>query len=667
MPLFSEDVTAVYNPDTLKFLLQEMSRGTIIADRYEVIEELGRGGMGTVYKVFDKKIKEKIALKLIRPEIALNEQTIERFQNELRTARKIVHKNVCRMYDLGEDNNLHFITMEYISGRDLKQMIRMTKQLNIGTAVAIAKQVCEGLLESHRLGVVHRDLKPQNIMIDNDGSVRIMDFGIARSLYTTGVTATGVLIGTPEYMAPEQAEAKDVDQRTDIYALGAILFEMVTGEVPFSGDTPISIAIKHKQEEPRDPREINAQIPEDLSQVILKCLEKNKEDRYPTAADLFRDLSNIEQGIPTIERVIPKRKSDTSKEITVTFSPKKILIPAAVILIAAALGLAGWQIFFKKDNSPPSQGFMVSGKSRPAAFSEESRKPSDKKEKKHVDLTTIPQPPQVSPNLKFEVPDKMEVISSLVKGLTSDEKYNYGDAKTLLQYLRLGASGIIVALPPQYLDRIGDYLDYLEKTSEGTHVFKNQWQTISEKVKRAQESAQQGKAEEAKKYFGEAQTEFEHFFKRIEIKNETDSLRIAVKEKEKEKEAISSKPNKGETLLYSLASSTIKNADEAYSNKEFTKSKILYKLSGEILSLSDQCRDERGCAAALKRLVDTKWEKAKTIGEDKIKSSVLIESSKLIGLGGNYYKKGDYKKTAEHYIESAVLLEQAIQNSLKYE
>ena len=351
MPLLAEDVTAVYNPDTLKFLLQEMSRGTIIADRYEVIEELGRGGMGTVYKVFDKKIKEKIALKIIRPEIALNEHTIERFQNELRIARKIIHKNVCRMFDLGEDKNLHFITMEYISGRDLKQMIRMTKQLNVGTAVTIAKQVCEGLAESHRLGVVHRDLKPQNIMIDNEGSVRIMDFGIARSLYTTGVTATGVLIGTPEYMAPEQAEAKEVDQRTDIYALGAILFEMVTGEVPFSGDTPISIAIKHKQEGPRDPREINAQIPEDLSQVILKCLEKNKEDRYQTAAELIKDLSNIEQGIPTIERIIPKRKSDTSKEITVTFSPKKIVIPAAIIIFAVAVGLAGWQIFFKKDRS----------------------------------------------------------------------------------------------------------------------------------------------------------------------------------------------------------------------------------------------------------------------------------------------------------------------------
>jgi len=153
------------------------------------------------------------------------------------------------MYDLNKEEGSHYITMEYVAGEDLKSMIRMMGQLSSGKTIFIAKQVCDGLIEAHRLGVVHRDLKPQNIMIDKDGNTRIMDFGIARSLKTEGISAAGVMIGTPEYMSPEQVEGKDVDQRSDIYSLGAILYEMVTGRVPFEGDTPFTIGMKHKGEE----------------------------------------------------------------------------------------------------------------------------------------------------------------------------------------------------------------------------------------------------------------------------------------------------------------------------------------------------------------------------------------------------------------------------------
>ncbi|MCJ7679167.1 MAG: serine/threonine protein kinase, partial [Candidatus Aminicenantes bacterium] len=343
MPLTLDGETAAYDPESIKTLFRDIKTGTTFSDRYEVIDELGKGGMGAVYKVYDKKIKEKIALKLIRPEIALNEKTAERFRNEIKLARRITHRNVCRMYDLGEDGPSLYITMEYISGQDLRNMLRMTPHFSVGTAVNIAKQVCQGLVESHRLGVVHRDLKPQNIMIDTEGSVKIMDFGIARSLRTSSVTATGVLIGTPDYMSPEQAEGKDVDERTDIYSLGVILFEMVTKKVPFTGETALSVALKHKTEAPEHPAALNTAVSPELNRIILKCLEKDKNKRYAGAAELLDDLSGVEQGIPTIEKIIPVQKPRTSSEITVILQPRKYIIPVFVGLILISLVLVFWK------------------------------------------------------------------------------------------------------------------------------------------------------------------------------------------------------------------------------------------------------------------------------------------------------------------------------------
>jgi serine/threonine-protein kinase len=252
--------------------------------------------MGRVYKVIDTKVKEKVALKLIKPEIALDKETVERFSNELKLARKIRHKNVCGMFDIGEAEGAHFITMEYVPGEDLKTMILMSTGLTIGTVLSIGKQICQGLGEAHSLGVVHRDLKPSNIIIDKEGNARIMDFGIARSLKSKGITGTGVMIGTPEYMSPEQVEGKEADRRADIYALGVILYEMVTGRLPFEGDTPLSIALKQKTEAPRDPRIFNVQVPLDLSHVILKCMEKDRAKRYQSAEEVVSELDKIEKG-----------------------------------------------------------------------------------------------------------------------------------------------------------------------------------------------------------------------------------------------------------------------------------------------------------------------------------------------------------------------------------
>jgi len=347
----SEEISA-RPTETLETPKEELTTGSTFAGRYQIIEELGKGGMGKVYKAQDTDLKEKVAIKLLKPEIAADKKTIERFRNELKFARKIRHKNVCQMYDLNKEEGAHYITMEYVAGEDLKSMIRMMGQLSSGKTIFIAKQVCEGLAEAHRLGVVHRDLKPQNIMIDKDGNARIMDFGIARSLKTKGITATGVMIGTPEYMSPEQVEGKDVDQRSDIYSLGVILYEMVTGRVPFEGDTPFTIGMKHKGEEPKDPKELNTQLPEDLNLIILRCLEKDREKRYQSAGEVRAELTRIEKGIPTTEIEIPKRKPLTSREITVTFGLKKLFIPALVVVALIIAAVVIWQLLPKKEAIP---------------------------------------------------------------------------------------------------------------------------------------------------------------------------------------------------------------------------------------------------------------------------------------------------------------------------
>jgi len=313
--------------ETLQTAVRDLTTGSTFAGRYQIIEELGKGGMGRVYKVFDTEIKEKIALKLLKPEIGIDQEMIERFRNELKLARKISQRNVCRMHDLNREEGAYYITMEYVGGEDLKRLIRKVGQMSTGKTISIAKQVCEGLAEAHGLGIVHRDLKPQNVMVDEAGNAKIMDFGIARSLKVKGITGAGVMIGTPEYMSPEQVEGKEVDQRSDIYSLGVILYEMVTGRVPFEGDTPFTIGVKHKSEIPRNPKDLNAQIPEDLSRVILKCLEKDKAARYQSVDALRADLTKIEEGLPTTEKVIPKRKGTTTRDITVIFKIRKLVVP----------------------------------------------------------------------------------------------------------------------------------------------------------------------------------------------------------------------------------------------------------------------------------------------------------------------------------------------------
>jgi len=330
--------------ETMPIPVHELVMGSTFAGRYQVIEALGQGGMGNVYKVYDQEVRAKVALKLIRPEIAADPTTIERFRNELKLARDIAHKNICRMYDLGREGATYYITMEYVPGEDLRSMIRMSGQLDVGTAVHIAREICDGLAEVHRLGILHRDLKPGNILVDHEGHARITDFGIARSLKAEKLTGLGAVAGTPEFMSPEQVEGGDIDQRSDLYSLGVVLYEMVTGRAPFEGETPFAVARRQVDDAPKDPRELNARLPADLCGLILKCLKKDRDKRFQTAAELGAELERIEKAFPAAARRLspaPKRtpKPATSKEITVNLSLRKLALPVAVLAVLALAAL----------------------------------------------------------------------------------------------------------------------------------------------------------------------------------------------------------------------------------------------------------------------------------------------------------------------------------------
>jgi eukaryotic-like serine/threonine-protein kinase len=235
--------------------------GDLLGGRYEILQLLGEGGMGAVYKAADHELDRFVALKVIRRELASNPSILARFKQELLLAHKVTHRNVIRIYDLGEAEGVKFITMEYIEGKDLRSLIREKTKFAPEEAVEVIRQVCQALDAAHSVEVIHRDLKPQNIMQDGTGRILVMDFGLARTLEGDGMTQTGAIVGTMEYMSPEQALGKNLDQRSDIFAVGLILFELLTGKTPFHAESALASLIKRTQERAVSVSDIVAQIP----------------------------------------------------------------------------------------------------------------------------------------------------------------------------------------------------------------------------------------------------------------------------------------------------------------------------------------------------------------------------------------------------------------------
>jgi class 3 adenylate cyclase len=282
-----EDIFEVVwtDPDAYRDVQEKLAASSHIPPRYEVLAQIGVGGTGMVYKVRDLETGEIVALKVLKPEVASNADVQENFKRELCLARKITHKNVCRIHEFNRSNATLYASMEFVEGESLMSRLFREGSLSLDETLEIARQICAGLHEAHAQGIVHRDLKPANIMLGRNSSVKIMDFGIARMMQRDG-PLTGTIVGTPAYMAPEQAELKPVNSCTDVYAVGLLLYEMITGVPAFLGDTPVAVALKQIQEYPKRPREIAPQLSGAMDAVVMKCLQKNPAKRFQSVDQL---------------------------------------------------------------------------------------------------------------------------------------------------------------------------------------------------------------------------------------------------------------------------------------------------------------------------------------------------------------------------------------------
>lgn len=268
--------------------------GERIATRYEVLAELGRGGMGTVYRARDIELDEEIAIKTLRPEFVTDRTLLERFKDEIRLARRLSHQNIVRTHDFGEWSGVYFLTMEYVEGITVRELLDTRGRLGISSTLAIATQLAQSLAVAHEHGVIHRDIKPQNMLLDAAGVLKVMDFGIARlAERSTSVTEAGLVVGTPAYMPPEQLMAEKVDARSDLYAAGVVIYECLTGHPPFEAMTVISLVAKLLSQEPPPPASVNPEVPPALSALVLRLLAKRPEDRVQTATELIEQLAAL--------------------------------------------------------------------------------------------------------------------------------------------------------------------------------------------------------------------------------------------------------------------------------------------------------------------------------------------------------------------------------------
>ncbi|HHW43609.1 MAG TPA: Stk1 family PASTA domain-containing Ser/Thr kinase, partial [Desulfotomaculum sp.] len=270
--------------------------GKQLGNRYEILEQLGGGGMAIVYKGRDTFLNRLVTIKMLRPEFSSDQDFTRRFRREAQAVASLSHPHIVSIYDVGQEEGVQYLVMEYVDGEDLKTLIRREGALDAERAVQIALQVLEALEHAHENNIVHRDIKPHNILLTKSGRAKLTDFGIAREATAATVTQTDTIVGSVHYLSPEQARGEVAGPKSDIYSLGVVLYEMLTGTVPFAGDSPISVAIKHIQEEPEPPSRRNPAIPPALEQVVLRALAKNPGQRFASAREMAIHLEDIFRG-----------------------------------------------------------------------------------------------------------------------------------------------------------------------------------------------------------------------------------------------------------------------------------------------------------------------------------------------------------------------------------
>jgi eukaryotic-like serine/threonine-protein kinase len=288
----------------------------LLADRYEVGRLLGTGGMAEVYEGRDRLLARRVAIKVLLGELGQDPSFLARFKREAQAAASLSHPNVVAVYDTGVQDSTHFIVMEYVEGRTLRDLLRIGGPPPPERAALIAADVCNALAAAHARGLIHRDVKPANVMLTPDGTVKVMDFGIARATSSDTITQTHAVIGTAQYISPEQVEGREVDARGDLYSVGCLLYEMLTGRVPFAGESPVAIAYRHVREDPVPPRRINPRIPPALEAITLRAMAKHPANRYQTAAELRADLERALAGRPLAAAAAPVGGFDEPAPVT---------------------------------------------------------------------------------------------------------------------------------------------------------------------------------------------------------------------------------------------------------------------------------------------------------------------------------------------------------------